>query len=265
MLNRNQFCFPSQLSLPKQQSGVNHVGLCDQERNHRRRHRRRTLPGRCRRQGRTHRGGRQGRRACERNHRRHRSGGVAGVCRYPHPLRRADILGPGAEPILLSRRHQRVCRQLRLLGRAPHRRRRRLPDENAGPRRGHAVAEPARWRALELDLVRELPGTRRGAPAGGERRLSRRSLGAAARGDGRSGGGSGRQPGSACGNAKTAASVARRRRHGLFLVPGTDPQRRRRPPGALPRRDQPGVDRAEPLPARSPRHPARIHSDGRAV
>ena len=40
-----------------------------------------------------------------------------GLRRHPHPLRRPGVLGPGAHPVVLARRHERRRRQLRLLDR----------------------------------------------------------------------------------------------------------------------------------------------------
>ena len=107
-----------------------------------------------------------------------------GLRRHPHPLRRAGLLGPQRQPVLVPRRDHDRGRQLRLQHRAALRRRRRLPDAHAGARRGHAAREPAAGRALELALVRRVPRPARGQ-ARGERRLHGRPLRAAARGDGR--------------------------------------------------------------------------------
>ena len=49
--------------------------------------------------------------------RRHRLRGRARVHRHPHPLRRPGVLGPGADAVVLPRRHHRRRRQLRLLDR----------------------------------------------------------------------------------------------------------------------------------------------------
>ena len=49
--------------------------------------------------------------------RRHRLRRRARVHRHPHPLRRPGVLGPGADAVVLPRRHHRRRRQLRLLDR----------------------------------------------------------------------------------------------------------------------------------------------------
>ena len=63
--------------------------------------------------------------------------------RHPHPLRRAGLLGPGADAELLARRHVGRRRQLRLLDRAGPARAPRAARPHAAARRGH-VARHAR-------------------------------------------------------------------------------------------------------------------------
>ena len=61
----------------------------------------------------------------------------AGLHRHPHPLRRAGVLGPGAEAVVVPRRHHRGRRQLRLRDRADPPRAPRRDRAHARERRGH--------------------------------------------------------------------------------------------------------------------------------
>ena len=61
----------------------------------------------------------------------------AGLHRHPHPLRRPGLLGPGADAVVLPRRHHRGRRQLRVLDRADPARAPRADRPHARERRGH--------------------------------------------------------------------------------------------------------------------------------
>ena len=96
--------------------------------------------------------------------------------RHPHALRRPGVLGPGAHPVVLPRRHDRRRRQLRLLDRADPCRAPRPDRPHARERRGHGRRH-ARRRASR-GTIRDLPRVpRRGRAQRAWASTSRRYVG----------------------------------------------------------------------------------------
>ncbi len=155
----------------------------------------------------------------------------ARVRRHPHALRRAAAVGSRGDPVAAARGHVGGRRQLRLLDR-PARRARRLHM------RMMAVVEGIPLAALEQggtwdwhsfgELLDRFDGSR------GQRRLPRRSLDHAPRGHGRRRRGRPATP-EQIGTMGAPGRVDRGARSGSRPV-GRGPHRRRRQPGAVPRR-----------------------------
>ena len=192
---------------------------------------------------------RQLRRADDRRDRPRRR---AWLRRHPHPLRRPGVLGHHAEPVAAARRDHRDGRQLRVHDRAAGGRRRsgrprrcRLPDADAGPRRGDAAGVAAAGRAVGLDVDRAVPRPpRRHADA--ERRLPRRPFGAAPRRHARRCHGPRIDAGRARRDEAPAAARDRRRRDGVLVDVVVVAQRPHRRPGSVTPRVAPRARRAVP-------------------
>ena len=175
------------------------------------------------------------RRAGRQGDRRRRPHGGAGIRRPPHPLRRAIVVGPDRQPLAAARGHHRDRRQLRVLPGARRARARPVPGPHDGPGRRHAPRR-ARTPRLVVELLRRMGGQARRSHRR-QRRVPRRALGRAPRGDGRR---RRRLPSPPPTRSRAMASVAvplaRGGRPRVLHVPGPDPQRRRRHAGSVPGR-----------------------------
>ena len=104
--------------------------------------------------------------------RRRRVRGDARLRRHPHPLRRPGVLGPGADAVVLPRRHHGGGRQLRVQHRPDPARRPRTARPHDGEGRGHGSRVPRRRHPVgRVRVVPRVP--RRGAPAGHGAQLRR--------------------------------------------------------------------------------------------
>ena len=203
--------------------------------------------------------------AAAQDDRRDRPGRRAGLHRHPHPLRRAGVLGHDAEPVAAARSDHRDGWQLWVHDRAACRRRRsgrpggcRLPDADAGPRRGHAAGVTPAGSAVGLDVDRAVPRSARRHPDA-ERRVPRRPFGIAPRGDARRCDRTGVDARRARRDEASVASRDRRGWHGVLVdmvVVAQRPHGRARPVAARVARR---ARRAVPRRRRVPRHDARVH------
>ena len=75
---------------------------------------------------------------------------VAGLHRHPHALRRAGLLGSGADPVVFSRRHHCRRGQLWLLDRADPARAPRVDRPDAAKGRGHGCRHAGRRHPVGL-------------------------------------------------------------------------------------------------------------------
>ena len=106
--------------------------------------------------------------------RRDRPGGLPGLHRPAHPLRRPAALGPHGQPLGPPRGDHGAGRQLRVLRGAPRARRRRLHPADDGGGRGHPARGPGGRRALGLAHLRRVPRPGRRRP-GRQRRVPGRA------------------------------------------------------------------------------------------
>ncbi len=171
--------------------------------------------------------GRLGDAGGDRDHRRRRVRGGAGLRRHPHPLRRAAALRADRVAVVVARRHDRDHRQLRLLAVPCTPRRRRVVVRDAESGRGHVARD-----------------------AGGRRRVRRRGHERLRRRDRRPHRRQRRPAGRSLRAAPTCAR--RRRRH-----PDRDRRRGRGDAGAPARRARRGCGRVLLQPARDARRPTR--------
>ena len=183
--------------------------------------------------------------------RRRRPHREPGVRRHPHPLRRPGVLGPGAQPVVLARRHERRGRQLRVLDRTGAARAPRAPRAHVAARRGHVARHAVRGRPVAG--LRDVPAVLRRDRAAGhaaQLRVLRRPHGGAALRDGdrrlRARGNRRRDPRHATGDRRSVGGGRRRLRD----VVVDHAQRRQGSPGTVAHRRRRGADRAARAAAR---------------
>ncbi len=188
--------------------------------------------------------------------RRHRPGGLPGIRRPPHPLRRPAVLGSVGLAVQPARGHLGHRRQLRLHPGPARSRQRRLPAQHDGEGGGHAEGRPGERRAVELGQLRFVPRSPGRQPRR-QRRLHGRALRPAPAGHGR---GIGRQGGLARAARRDAPPARRRPRPGRPRPvddPFVHPLRRRRRAGSVPVGDRgrgaAALRRGEGAPGHDPR------------
>ena len=162
---------------------------------------------------------------------------LARLRRHPHPLRRPGVLGPGAHPVVLARRHLGRGRQLRLLDRAGSARAPRAARPHVAARRGHGGRHAVRGRAV--DRLRDLPAVlrrHRAARHAPQLRLLRRPHRGAPLRDGRVGLRAGRHRRRRARHAARDRRSDRRGRGRVRDVGVAHAQRRQGPAGAVTRR-----------------------------